>query len=179
MLMEIPNIFGFLSRHKGTCSLAEELKTDYRRKASELRFSLSDKNVAEKSREFFGLVHSSFSRLLGITQATTFSEVKRTVRDADHIDDGYKIALLSFLDEIEHLEYDFPEFVSEAELEIAKEKDAAMHYLSYLKKKAGGNARKKLAELDRILLEDEPVTAKAILENYIGKFEELLEGFKV
>ncbi len=135
-------------------------------------------NVGEKSREFFSLVHLSFSRLLGASSSASYSELKRLVRNSAAVDDDYRRDLGAFLDEVAHLEYDFPEFVKEYEVEIAQEKDVALKYLNYLKRKSDIFTRRKLSELDRIILSDEPVSAKKILENYLSRFEELLDEFK-
>lgn len=173
------NVFGFLFRrqvHGKPSSIA--LKDDFRTRAANLRSEISDLNVGEKSREFFSLVHSSFSRLLGAPSSATYSELKRLVRNSQTVDDHYRTELGTFLDEVAHLEYDFPEFVKEYEVEIAQEKDVALKYLNYLKRKSDIFTRKKLAELDKVILSDEPVSAKMILENYLSRFEELLDEFK-
>ncbi len=156
----------------------EEFKRDFRKASADLRVEITDLNVGEKSRAFFSLVHSSFARLLGLPSSATYSELKRVVNNSTTIDGKLQKSLSAFLDEVAHLEYDFPEFVKEYEVEIAQEKDMALKYLTYLKKKSDIFTRRKLVELDKIILSDEPVSARRILENYLSRFEELLDEFK-
>lgn len=156
----------------------EEFKRDFRKASADLRVEITDLNVGEKSREFFSLVHSSFSRLLGLSSSATYSELKKAASSSLSLDGKLQKNLPAFLDEVAHLEYDFPEFVKEYEVEIAQEKDMALKYLAYLKKKSDIFTRRKLVELDRIILSDEPVSARRILENYLSRFEELLDEFE-
>jgi len=177
--MKIPNPFGFLfKRGSRAAPTVEDFRREFREKASDLRSDLTDLNVGDKSREFFSLVHSSFSRLLGLSSSATYSELKKMVKSSPSLEDKYQKELAVFLDEVAHLEYDFPDFVKDFEVEIAQEKDMALKYLNYLKKKSDIFTRRKLVELDKIILSDEPVSAKRILENYLSRFEELLESFK-
>jgi len=177
--MKIPNPFAFLfKRSSRSAPTAEDFRREFREKASDLRSDLTDFNVGEKSREFFSLVHSSFARLLGLSSSATYSELKKIAKNSPELNDKYQKDLSAFLDEVAHLEYDFPDFVKDYEVEIAQEKDMALKYLNYLKKKSDIFTRRKLVELDKIILSDEPVSAKRILENYLSRFEELLESFK-
>ena len=164
---------------KKAADTTDVLKSGLRRQLADLRADLTDVNVGEKSTEFFSLVHVSFSKLMDLPASTTYTELKSVIKESSRLDADYKKSLASFLNEVEHLEYDFPEFVNDREMELAKEKDVALHYLKHLMEHADNATRRKLVELDKLILSDRPVSAKRIIDNYLSRFEELVDAFRV
>lgn len=169
----------FNPKKKSKADSLQESKAEFRMRAAKLREDLTDLNVGEKSVEFFGLVHQTFTKLMDLPTSTTYTELKAVVKESSRLRDDIKKSLLEFLNEVEHLEYDFPEFVDDQEIELAREKDAAIRYLQHLMKNSDTAAKKKLVELNKIILADEPVNARKIIETYLSKFEQILDAFKV
>ncbi|MFA6214277.1 MAG: hypothetical protein WC717_03290 [Candidatus Micrarchaeia archaeon] len=141
---------------------------------SELRDTVTDKNVHIKAKEFYALVKMAFREALGIKYEVTFQEIMEEILSKKHFSPTLREEVNAFLDELAMMEYGYEEFRKIAEEKRHEQEKMLKQYISELESEGDrikGNTKKKISE---IVSESVPHNDREFLLSMADKFKVLV-----
>jgi hypothetical protein len=143
-------------------------------KLQELRSSVTDRNVSEKTSEFYALVKSSLKELLSIKYEATFQEISEELDRRKHFSAQLREELDSFMEDVSVMEYGYLQF---REIVDEKRHEQEKHLAEYLKdlEKQGEKVDKKLKKkIAAIVSDNVPHSDREFLLKTMDRFKSIV-----
>lgn len=174
------NMFRRRKKHSATNASGEqkgrkhEHYTHFSGELRNLRNSINESNVREKSREFYSLVKSAFREALDLKYEATFQEIQHEINAKRHYTESVRNELDSFLEELAFMEYGYEEFKELLSQKRHEQESKLKAYITELEKEGSHIKRDTKKKINDIVSESVPHTDKEFLVRIIDKFEYFL-----
>jgi len=154
LLEIIANIFRKKKHHAPVSAAAKSTKQNMLQRVNaelrDLRISVTDKNVEQKTSEFYALTKKTLKEILAIRYEATFQEITDELEKNKHYSTKLREELNAFLEDVSVMEYGYAHF---EELLEDKRREQEKHLMEYIKdlerdgEKVKKNIKKQIASI--------------------------------
>ncbi|MCX6769896.1 MAG: hypothetical protein NT051_04430 [Candidatus Micrarchaeota archaeon] len=150
-------------------SMLQKLNSELR----DLRASVTDKNVEQKTSEFYALTKKALKEILSIKYEATFQEITEELEKKKHYSTKLREDLAAFLEDVSVMEYGYAHFEELLEDKRREQEKNLMGYIKELERDGEKVGKKTKSRIASIVSDSVPHSNREYLVRMMDDFKSI------